>query len=98
MLRSTGTFATETGPKCLQQLCKHFAHKTEVTFDTKDGNVAQRSDPATLHADAAGLSVTVSAADSEGLPGVQHAIDKHLAIFAHRKGFLAMMWGETATD
>ena len=51
-----------------------------------------------LYADAAGRSLTVSAAESEGLPGAQHAIDKPLAIFAHRKGFLAMMWGETATD
>ena len=94
MLLSAGTYATEHCPKYLQQLFKHFAHKTEVTFDTGNGTISLRTGAAALLADAAGLSVTVRAADAEGLPGAQHAIDKHLAIFAHREGFAAMMWGE----
>jgi uncharacterized protein len=98
MFRSTGTYATPHGSKYLQQLCKHFAHKTEVTFDAAQGQVALRSGPATLRADDQGLTVTVSAPDAEALPGARHAIDKHLAIFAHREGFQAMTWtpGEAA--
>lgn len=92
MLCSTGTYATPNGSKYLQQLCKHFAHKAEVTFDTTSGQVALHSGPATLSADAAGLMVTVTAPDESGLPGAQFAIDKHLAIFAHREGFTAMTW------
>lgn len=69
ILRFTGTCANEHDPKYLQQLCKPFAHKTEVTFDPEHGKVAQCSDAATLQADAAGQSVTVNAADSESLPG-----------------------------
>ena len=75
MLRATGTYATEHGSKYLQQLCKQFAHNAEVTFDTENGSITLRGGPATLHADTAGLSVTVSAAAAEGLPGAQHAID-----------------------
>ena len=37
MLCSTGTYATPNGSKYLQQLCKHFAHKAEVTFDSLSG-------------------------------------------------------------
>jgi uncharacterized protein len=93
MIRATGTYATPHGSKYLQQLCKHFAHKTEVSFDTHKGQVAMRSGPATMTADVAGLQVTVTAPDEAALPGAQFAIDKHLALFAHREGFTAMAWG-----
>jgi uncharacterized protein len=94
MIQSTGTYATQHGSKYLQQLCKHFAHKTEVTFDTHQGSVTLRSGQANLTADDAGLTVVVTAPDAEALPGAQFAIDKHLAIFAHREGFTAMTWAQ----
>jgi uncharacterized protein len=92
MFQSSGSYATPHGSRYLQQLCKHFAHKTEVSFDATSGQVALRSGPAILRADAQGLTVTVSAPDAEALPGAQFAIDKHLAIFAHREGFAKMTW------
>lgn len=94
MIRSTGTYDSAKASQYLQLLCKHFAHKTDVTFDAHQGRVALRSGAAEMTATAERLTVTVSAPDRESLPGARHAIDKHLAIFAHREGFEAMDWQE----
>lgn len=94
MIRSTGTYASPRASQYLQQLCKHFAHKTEVTFDARQGRVELPSGPAEMAATDALLTVTICAADVEALPRARHVIDKHLAIFAHREGFEALDWRE----
>lgn len=94
MIRSTGTYDSPKASQYLQQLCKHFAHKTEVTFDTYQGQIALRTGPVALTAVDAQLIATVTAPDLETLPQARHVIDKHLAIFAHREGFVSLTWQE----
>jgi len=92
MLQATAHFKTERGSQYLQQLCKHFEHKTEVTFSPTEGHCVLRSGRARLWADATGLRVEVTAPDEQGLAGAKRAIDSHLQRFAFREGFEAMPW------
>ena len=94
MIRSTGTLHSPKASQYLRQLCKHFAHKTEVSFDTHQGRIALRSGPATLVADDDRLRATVTAPDLSDLPQAQHVIDKHLAMFAFREGFTTLDWDD----
>lgn len=92
MLTAQATLATENGSKYLQQLCKHFAHKIEVTYTPTTGSAALPTGPAQLNADDAGLWVEVTARDPEGLVVAKGIIDSHLKRFAFRENFEEMPW------
>lgn len=92
MLITTARYPTEHGSKYLQQLCKHFSHKTDVTFDETTGTVALQPGPATLTADAEGLSVRIVAEDAKSLIQARYVIDSHLVNFAFREGFTGLDW------
>jgi hypothetical protein len=98
MLLETGHFETTNGSKYLQQLCKHFAHKVEVTYDATSGQAALPPGPATLSADETGLTVQISAQDEDGLVKARHVIDAHLQRFAFREAFEAFDWHRIDTD
>ena len=94
MIRSTGTLTSPKASQFLQQLCKHFAHKVEVSFDAHQGHVTLGSGPVALAATEHRLAITVTAPDLTALPQARQVIDKHLAIFAHREGFTTLDWDE----
>lgn len=92
MLISTARYPTAHGSKYLQQLCKHFAHKVEVSFDAAQGRAALASGPADLTADDEGLTVRVQAEDAKALIQARFVIDSHLVNFAFREGFTGLNW------
>jgi len=92
MLTAQAKWTTENGSKYLQQLCKHFAHKIEVTFSETEGRATLPPGPAHLTADATGLWVEVTAQDADGLDLAKAVIDSHLKRFAFREGFETMPW------
>lgn len=92
MLTSSARFSTANGSKYLQQLCKHFAHKIEVSFDEHRGRAVLGPGPVELSADETGLSVTVSAEDVRGIIEARYIVDKHLVTFAFRDGFSGFAW------
>lgn len=92
MLKDTGHYATPNASRYLVQLCKHFAHKVDVSHDANHGTVALGTGPATLHADATTLKVDVTAPDPDELAEARDVIDRHLVRFAHREGFTSMTW------
>jgi len=92
MIATTGYFATPHGSKYLQQLCKHFAHKVEVSYDARSARCEMPFGTALMEADEAGLTVVLQIADPAGLEKARGVIDRHLAIFAHREGFAALDW------
>jgi hypothetical protein len=94
MITQTGTFQTEHASKYLQQLCKHFAHKVDVTYDENRGEAALPPGPATLQASNTALSVTISGETSEQRETARHVIDIHLQKFAFREEFEVMQWSE----
>lgn len=92
MLTSTARFETENGSKYLQQLCKHFAHKVDVTYSPTQGECRFSCGSATLDADAQALVLRVEAADAEQVRETQHVIESHLARFAFRESMPALAW------
>ena len=92
MTTITGHFATPRASGYLQQLCKHFGHKVEATFDERSGVIAFPAARATLAATDEALSVTLDAESVEDLERMQGVIDSHLARFAFREGFERMDW------
>jgi uncharacterized protein len=92
MPSATARLATPNGPKYLQQLCRHFAHKVPVSFSDTAATCALPPGPAELQADADGLTVSVTARDCAGLESAKAIIDSHLVRFAFREEFRRMPW------
>jgi hypothetical protein len=92
MMTATGTFSTENASKYLVQLCKHFAHKIDVTYTEDAGNCSFPMGTASMTATSDQLRVDVEVADTEGLKQVKHVIDVHLERFAFREEFKNMDW------
>jgi hypothetical protein len=90
-------FPTAHASKYLGQLCKHFGHKVEVSYDAMIGRAALPPGPAELFADAQGLTIRLTADDAQGLIHARFIIDSHLVTFAHREGFTGLTWTIEAT-
>lgn len=92
MSTTTGYYKTENASKYMQQLCKHFGHKIEVSCDTEKGWAAFEMGTAYMTADAEGLTVTCDVQDPGSLPAVHSVIDRHLERFAFRETVKTMTW------
>lgn len=55
----TATVPTTHGSRYLQQLCKHWSHKFETSFDADKGEIAFPMGPIHLSADAELLTVVL---------------------------------------
>ena len=96
MTQLTGQFDTANGSKYLQQLCKHFAHKIEVTFSETKGTIRFEFGTAHVAADGVGLTVRFDLDSPDTEDRARMVIDKHLARFAFREGFEHMVWQAAA--
>ena len=94
MLTQIGTFPTAHAGKYIQQLCKHFAHKVEVSHSDTEGRAALPPGEAVMVASEATLTITVSGVDADALKLARAIIDSHLERFAFRDGFKTMDWAE----
>ncbi|WP_341863747.1 DUF2218 domain-containing protein [Gymnodinialimonas sp. 57CJ19] len=92
MATQIGTFPTAHASRYLQQLCKHFGHKVEVSYDERTGRAALPPGPARMWADDDMLQLEVTAGTEEGLGTARYVIDSHLETFAYREKFKAMDW------
>lgn len=92
MARSTVLVPTEHASKYLQQLCKHWTHRLDVTFDAQHGTVKFEGSVATLDARDSGLEVTLEATDAETLERIKGAVSSHLDRFAFREAPLTFEW------
>jgi len=92
MLTSTAHFPTAQGSRYLQQLCKHFAHKVSVAYDERQGRAELPPGPALMSADAAGLTLKVTAPDEEGLARARFIVEDHLRRFAFREEPAPLSW------
>ena len=88
----TGTLTTTKASGYLQQLCKHFAHKVEVSFTPEAGHIAFGTGSVDLTATDDLLTVTLTLTEGDDFTGPKHVIDKHLAIFTHREGGVGLTW------
>lgn len=92
MQKQFGKFETSQASRYLQQLCKHFAHKVEVSSDPLRGEVAFPFGPALLSANETALIVELTGPDQTALARGRSVIDSHLKTFAFREGFETMDW------
>ncbi len=92
MPSSRATVPTANASRYLQQLCKHWGHKFEVSFDPTQGRVALPFGPVDLKADDAALEVTCTITGEGDLSRMQQVVADHLNRFAHREGELAFDW------
>lgn len=96
MPSSRAIVPTANASRYLQQLCKHWGHKFEVTFDPQNGRVNLPFGPVDLAATESDLSVTCRI-DGEGdLARMQQVVADHLNRFAHREGELVFDWQPVA--
>lgn len=92
MFKQSGQFETQHASKYLQQLCKHFAHKVEVTYDTAQGEVDFPFGKASLQATDGALCAEISGETETALAKARAVIDVHLKTFAFRESFEQMDW------
>lgn len=92
MVLAIAYLKTAQGRKYLAQLCKHFAHRIEVTYDETHGECHFASGTGVLDADDSGLRMEASSVDAKQLGQTQAIIESHLLRFAFREEFEALDW------
>ena len=84
----SGTAKTDAASKYLQQLCKHWSHKAETSFDADKGQVSfPGGDRVDMTASADSLSITATTGPRGDLAQWQQVIEAHLVRFAFREEF-----------
>ena len=92
MLEAAAYLESENGRKYLVQLCKHFAHKIEVSYTDTHAECQFPAGSGVMDADGKGLRIVVRASDDEGLARTQAIIESHLVRFAFREKLEALDW------
>jgi hypothetical protein len=92
MPASKAIVPTEHASRYLQQLCKHWSHKFDVTYDTNHGTIPLPLGSAALAAGADALTVTCAVADGGDLARMQQVVADHLDRFAFREAPLPFDW------
>lgn len=92
MAGSTARVPTASGAKYLQQLCKHWAHKLDVTLGEGRGVVRFPDGLVTLEAAADRLTVAIEADSAQAVERLKGVVERHLDRFAHREAPLAFAW------
>lgn len=88
---------TVNASRYLQQLCKHWAHKLEVSFTPEHGEVKLPDGAvATMDAGPEALDVRIEAGDAETLERMKDVVARHLDRFAFREAPLPFDWKDAA--
>lgn len=95
MLKATSSFTTERASQYLQQLSKHFAHKTTVEYTETDSVAVIGASTARMTARGDQLSFVAESPDAEALAECKDVIERHLIRFAFREELKALDWTET---
>ncbi len=98
MPSSSARVSTEKPTPYLKQLCKHFGHKLDVTFDDHEGVITLGAGRCDLHAGEPGMLVLEAHAETDDdLATVQHVIGSHLERFGRRDD-LVVTWSASAAS
>lgn len=97
MASATARVATENGSRYLQQLCKHWSHKLDVTFTPEAGTVRFAEAVATMTVEPAALVVAIEAAEQATVEKMKGVVSSHLDRFAFKEAPLAFDWSSPAS-
>jgi uncharacterized protein len=102
MLNTNANVPTQNASRYLQQLCKHWSHNLDVTFDANQGRVVFPKDARgaswvgdgvfTMTALADTLLCGIEASEAGQLEGLKGAVERHLNRFSFREGDLTFDW------
>jgi len=92
MAISTAIVPTASASRYLQQLCKHWSHKFEVSFDPQQGRIALPFGLTELVASDTALAVTINHSEGDDPARGQEVVEKHINRFAFREGELVFDW------
>ena len=93
MPASTASITSASSRKYMIQLCKHWSHKLEVTWDDANGRIEFGDDRAcALQVDGEQLHLRVETAGEEALERTQNTVVNHLKRFAFREEFGDIAW------
>ncbi len=79
------TIKTAKASGYLQQLCKHFGHKTDVEFTPETGRITFEFGRADLQVGPGGLNMTAQAQNDNDLARLKRVLVSHLERFAFRE-------------
>ncbi len=96
MATVTATVPTTNGSRYMQQLCKHWGHKFDVSFDAAQGTVRFPDSTLVMSAGAEVLDVVLEAADPEVAEKMKGVVASHLDRFAFREAPLPFDWKDAA--
>ena len=92
MPSATARVATEKPGPYMKQLCRHFGHKNEVSFDDERGEIHLSSGVCAFDATGAGvLALEATSVDAESLETLTRVIGVHLERFGSGDG-LSVSW------
>ena len=95
MSTSTARVPTTSGAKYVQQLCKHWSHKLDVSLWENKGVVRFPSAIATMEATADAILVTIEGQEEETVERMKGVIANHLDRFAFREAPLSFDWSNS---
>jgi hypothetical protein len=92
MIEEVTRFQTEQSGKYLLQLCKHFAHKVEVTQSDTHGEIRFSCGTAVLDAEPEALRILARATGEGELAETKVVVESHLLRFAFREKIEKLDW------
>ena len=90
-IRSTAEVATDKPVAYMRQLCKHFGHKVDASFDDDSGHIQFEFGRCELRADSGTLHLAVSADTDENRQRLRNVVGSHLERFG-RRDELSVTW------
>lgn len=92
-MESRAQIPTANASRYLQQLCKHWSHRLDVTFTPLVGRVPFSADASCLlEAAPDSLDLTITAPDGDTLLQLQRVLFDHLKRFAFREELAEPAW------
>ena len=84
--------ATAHASRYLQQLCKHWSHKFEVSFTPEAGEIALPLGKVTLKAEPEQLVIALYPLEGADIETFKQVVEDHLDRFAHKEAPLGFSW------
>ncbi|MBK75914.1 MAG: 2,4-dihydroxyhept-2-ene-1,7-dioic acid aldolase [Henriciella sp.] len=91
-MQRTALVATENASRYLQQLSKHWAHKSEVEHTATTSRIELPLGELRMQASQTTLGLEISSDTTDGLDKLAGIVEQHLDRFAHRENGLAYEW------
>lgn len=98
MREALATVKTEHAARYLTQLCKHFAHKIDVSYEGNHGECRFVCGIATLDATEGELLIRASSPDDAQLEETRSVVERHLVRFAFREEIAPLQWVQSNVE